>query len=72
MSNAAELVSGAADALKRSSHPAIRKLFVEETSEALILSGRVCSYYLKQLAQETVMSSKGNRSLVNLVAVEPA
>lgn len=59
----------AAHALKRSLHPALRSLYVEERDDCLIISGRVTSYYLKQLAQETIMSLCGDRQLVNRVNV---
>jgi hypothetical protein len=62
-------VSQAAHALKRSSHPALRNLAVEGTTETLIVSGQVTSYYLKQLAQETIMPVRGVLELVNRVNV---
>jgi osmotically-inducible protein OsmY len=62
--------SQAAHALKRSLHPALRGLRVEETDDCLIISGRVNSYYLKQLAQETIMAVRGDRQLVNRVSVD--
>ena len=63
------LMTQATHALKRSSHPALRYLSVEETDDSLIISGRVTSYYLKQLAQETLMPVRGARRLVNRVNV---
>jgi hypothetical protein len=51
-------------------HPALRLLRVQETDEEIIVSGRVASYYLKQLAQETLMPARGSRELVNLVTVD--
>ncbi len=63
------LMTQAAHALKRSLHPALRYLSVEETNDSLIISGRVTSYYLKQLAQETLMPVRGERRLVNRVSV---
>ena len=59
----------AAQALKQSSHPALRHLRVEETDESIIISGRVSSYYLKQLAQETIMPMRGALMLINQVLV---
>jgi hypothetical protein len=56
--------------LRQSSHPALRRLEVEETATAVVISGRVSSYYLKQLAQETVMPVCGSREVVNRVLVE--
>jgi len=69
MSITLHAVSQASHALKKSSHPALRKLNVEGTRESLIISGQVTSYYLKQLAQETIMPVRGELSLVNRVAV---
>lgn len=59
----------AAQALKQSSHPALRQLRIEETDGSLIISGRVSTYYLKQLAQETIMSVRRDLALVNQVTV---
>ncbi len=64
-----KVTSQAAHALKRSLHPALRRLHVEESEECLVISGRVTSYYLKQLAQETLMPHRGERQLVNRVSV---
>jgi len=56
-------------ALHQSPIPALRNLSVEETDSAVVLCGAVSSYYLKQLAQETVMPVLGKRELLNRVAV---
>ena len=69
MAPTAPLVSRAAQALKQSTHPALRRLSVEETESALVITGRVSSYYLKQLAQETLMGVRGERQLLNRVNV---
>lgn len=69
MSSTAQVIVQAAHALKKSSHPALRRLMVEGNEEALIISGRVTSYYLKQLAQETVMPVREGMRLVNQVNV---
>jgi osmotically-inducible protein OsmY len=69
MSPTAPAVSRAAEALKQSAHPALRQLDVQETESAIVLTGRVSSYYLKQLAQEAVMPVRGERQLVNQVTV---
>ena len=50
--------------------PVLRKLRVEETDTQVVLSGSVPSYYMKQLAQETVMPYLDGRQLLNRVAVE--
>jgi hypothetical protein len=59
----------AAETLQQSSHPSLRDLAVEESDAAIVISGRVTSYYLKQLAQETLRSIRGRRQLVNRVVV---
>ena len=69
MSTTATAVSRAAEALRRSAHPALRVLAIEETDSSIVITGRVSSYYLKQLAQETVMPVRGDRELLNHVAV---
>ena len=56
-------------ALCQSPIPALRKLAVEETDVTVVLVGNVSSYYLKQMAQETVMPHLDGRSLVNRVLV---
>jgi hypothetical protein len=63
------LRSPAVEALRQSPIPALRKLAVEETDEAIVLSGCVSSYYLKQLAQETLMPALNGRELSNRITV---
>jgi hypothetical protein len=63
------LGSSAAEALQQSSHPALRDLAVEESESAIVISGIVTSYYLKQLAQEALRPIRGRRELVNRVLV---
>jgi hypothetical protein len=61
--------SAAQTALRQSPIPALRKLTVEESDTEVIILGKVGSYYLKQLAQETVMPVLDGRELLNRVAV---
>jgi osmotically-inducible protein OsmY len=61
--------SRADQVLKQSPIPALRKLSVEENDQTVVLSGSVSSYYLKQLAQETIMPVLGERQLHNRVLV---
>jgi hypothetical protein len=61
--------SSAALALRQSPIPALRCLVLEETDEAVAIYGHLSSYYLKQLAQETVMPTLGGRELRNRVVV---
>jgi len=63
--------SRATQALRLSPLPALRRLSLEETDAAVVISGKVSSYYLKQLAQETVKPALGGRRLVNRVLVIP-
>jgi hypothetical protein len=59
----------AATVLRQSPIPALRKLSVEETTTAVVITGCVSSYYLKQLAQETLMPHLDGRPLSNRVLV---
>jgi hypothetical protein len=61
--------SHAAAALRQSPLSALRKLSIQETEASVMILGRVNSYYLKQLAQETVMPALNGRALVNRVTV---
>ena len=62
-------LSPAVLALKCSPLPALRKLAVQETETMIVINGSVSSYYLKQLAQETVMPILAGRRLQNNVTV---
>jgi hypothetical protein len=55
--------------LRQSPIPALRRLQAEETNLEVVLSGSVASYYLKQLAQETIMPLLGDRKLRNRITV---
>jgi len=61
--------SAAIAALRQSPIPALRKLRVEESDAEIVILGSVSSYYLKQLAQETIMPVLAGRELQNRVAV---
>ncbi|HEV3446107.1 MAG TPA: BON domain-containing protein [Gemmataceae bacterium] len=70
LTTSSSLAQATADeALRASPIPSLRKLCVEETEEAIILSGSVSTYYHKQLAQETLMPLRGSRALHNKVTV---
>jgi len=56
-------------ALHRSPIPALRKLSLEESETMVTLQGKVSSYYLKQLAQETILPLLTGRQLLNRVLV---
>jgi hypothetical protein len=62
--------SRATRALHHSTIPAIRNLSIEETDEFVLIQGNVVSYYMKQLAQETIMSVLDGRELRNRVTVQ--
>ena len=62
----------ATDALLQSPIPDLRKLSVQETEMVVLIQGKVTSYYLKQMAQETVMPALAGRCLVNHVTVDRA
>ena len=59
----------AEQALRQSPIPSLRQLHVEETETEVVISGCVGSYYLKQLAQETVLPVLEQCSLSNRVTV---
>jgi hypothetical protein len=61
--------SRAAEALRHSPIPALRKLSVEEGPAGVVITGCVSSYYLKQLAQETIMPTLDRQALLNRVLV---
>ena len=64
-----ETPHSAAEALRYSGVPALRTVAVEEKSELVILQGRLPSYYLKQLAQETVLPFLAGRIIENKIVV---
>ena len=49
--------------------PALRLVTVLEQEDMVILSGRLPSYYLKQLAQEALIPHLGQRVLENRITV---
>jgi hypothetical protein len=62
--------SRAQSVLWESPLPALRKLSIHETDSSVMIVGRVTSYYLKQLAQETVMPILAGRALFNRITVD--
>lgn len=58
-----------ADALTASPHTHLRQLVVTVSEAEVVITGRVPSYYLKQMAQEAVRPSLGCRRLRNHVQV---
>src|SRR5215210_3847501 len=65
----ASILSQADFALKHSSYPALRRLSVDNEEGSLVIWGKVPSYFLKQLAQETIIAIRGPLRLVNRVDV---
>jgi hypothetical protein len=58
-----------ADVLFASPHTYLRRLLVVTNADEVVISGRVPSYYLKQMAQEAVRGCLGRRRLRNEVQV---
>ena len=56
-------------ALRQSRISALHDLEVTAFGNRVILSGKVGSYYFKQLAQEAVIAVAGNREVVNNIRV---
>lgn len=48
----------------------VRRVDVEQVGDRVLLSGRVRTFYAKQMAQETVKSAVGKLQLVNSVNVD--
>jgi len=59
------------EALSASPLPQLRRLSVTATDDVVVITGRVATYYLKQLAQEALRPTLGGRRLVNEVEVRP-
>ena len=55
--------------LRQSPISALHSLEVTESEDVIILTGKVGSYYYKQLAQEAVFSVAGHREIVNNIRV---
>jgi hypothetical protein len=69
MSTAILCRSRVAEVLSQSSTPLLRRLKVEETDDEVILIGTLPTYFLKQMAQETIRPVLGERRLLNLIVV---
>jgi len=69
MATAMLVRSRAEQALRESPIPALRRLVVAETEAQVVITGRVSSYYLKQLAQEAVLPVLDKRNLLNQLTV---
>jgi len=71
MNTCTELSPQPATALTASPLGQLRRLVVTADDTQVIITGRVSSYYLKQMAQETVRPVLGERTLLNRVEVCP-
>jgi hypothetical protein len=67
---AQQVEAEAVAALAASAAPELRRLTVTATDAEVVITGRVPSYYFKQLAQEAVRPAAGGRRMVNRVEVE--
>lgn len=48
----------------------VRRIQVEQDGDRVMLSGRVRTFYAKQMAQETIRRATGGLHIVNSVAVD--
>lgn len=71
MSTCTELLPEPATALTASPLGQLRRLVVTADDNQVVITGRVSSYYLKQMAQETVRHALRERTLLNRVEVCP-
>ena len=55
--------------LSSSANPELRRLSVRETDDEIRITGSVSSFYLKQMAQESIRCAVEGRRLVNKVEV---
>jgi hypothetical protein len=65
------LTFGPVDVLTTSPLPQLRRLVVTVNEAEVVITGRVSSYYFKQLAQEAIRPTIGDRRLLNRVEVCP-
>ena len=65
----ADMAKQAKIALNRSRIFDLRRLHVDEDGEAIVLRGRVSSYYHKQLAQEVVRNATDGAEVINAIRV---
>jgi hypothetical protein len=69
MSPCSEFATEPADILNVSPLPQLRRLVVTVNEEEVVITGQVSSFYLKQLAQEALRPTIGDRRLLDLVEV---
>jgi hypothetical protein len=61
--------SPVAEVLRQSPQPLLRRLIIHESDEEIVLAGTLPSYFLKQVAQETVRPMLAGRRLLNRIVV---
>ncbi|HEY1190876.1 MAG TPA: BON domain-containing protein [Gemmata sp.] len=59
------------DVLTSSPLGQLRRLNVTKSDTQVVITGQVSSYYYKQMAQESLRSAVGKRTIVNQVEVCP-
>jgi len=64
-----DVAAQAKTALARSRIFDLRRLHVAQDGEAVVLRGRVSSFYHKQLAQEVVRNATGGGEVINAIRV---
>jgi hypothetical protein len=64
-----DLAVVAQDYLRQSPYRALRSVVCEDDRGALVLRGRLSSYYLKQMAQETVGRQAETVRVINTIKV---
>jgi hypothetical protein len=69
MSGSSTLVAAPGDILTTSPLPHLRRLSVTVNEAEVVITGQVPSFYLKQLAQETIRPTIGPRRILNRVEV---
>lgn len=70
MSRPTDRLNKARQALRESCLHALRELEVEQAGDSIVISGRVSSFYHKQMAQEVVKAVCSDIELFNAVDVD--
>ena len=70
VSSAKEAQAHAQSALAGSPIYALRELQVEQVGDSLLISGRVDTFYHKQLAQEAVRTAAADLEVINSIDVQ--
>jgi len=55
--------------LSQSRYPQVREVDISLTSKGVVLTGTVSSFYMKQMAQETLRSLNGDHRICNELKV---